>query len=63
MSKSEYVEEILKATNDQVKGFDNSRLIGAILNQFEVEVRLDQCKIDQEMVQKQLQVIYQNSKT
>jgi hypothetical protein len=63
MSKSEYVEEILKATKDQVKGFDNSRLIGAILNQFEVEVRLDQCKIDQEMVQKQLQVIYQNSKT
>jgi len=50
MSKSKYVEEILEATKDQVKGFDNSRLIEAILNKFEAEVRLDQCKIDQEMV-------------
>jgi len=50
MSKSKYVEEILEATKDQVKGFDNSRLIEAILNKFEAEVRLDQCKIDQERV-------------
>tara|TARA_R110002020_G_scaffold109208_1_gene252773 strand:+ start:1399 stop:1575 length:177 start_codon:yes stop_codon:yes gene_type:complete len=50
MSKEEYIKEILEATKTQVKGFDNSRLIMAILNKFEVEVRMDQCKEDQERV-------------
>jgi hypothetical protein len=50
MSKSKYVEEILEATKDQVKGFDNSRLILAILNKFEAGIRLDQCDKDEEMV-------------
>tara|TARA_R110002012_G_scaffold24663_1_gene82189 strand:+ start:62 stop:247 length:186 start_codon:yes stop_codon:yes gene_type:complete len=50
MIKEEYIKEILEATKTQVKGFDNSRLIMAILNKFEVEVRMDQCKEDQERV-------------
>jgi hypothetical protein len=50
MSKEEYIKEILEATKTQVKGFDNSRLIMAILNKFEVEVRMDQCKEDQKRV-------------
>ncbi len=50
MSKEEYLKEILEATKNQVKGFDNSRLIKAILKKFEIEVRLDQCKKDEMMV-------------
>ena len=50
MNKEEYIKEILEATKTQVKGFDNSRLIIAILNKFEVEVRFDQCKKYKEMV-------------
>ncbi len=47
--KEYYVKEILEATKTQVKGFDNSRLIMAILDKFEVEVRVDQCDKDKEM--------------
>ena len=50
MSKEEYIKEILEATKSQVKGFDNSRLIMAILNKFETEVRFDQCEKDKKMV-------------
>ena len=48
--KEEYLKEILEATKNQVKGFDNSRLIKAILEKFETEVRLDQCEKDEMMV-------------
>jgi|SaaInlV_100m_DNA_2_1039680.scaffolds.fasta_scaffold24481_1 hypothetical protein len=47
--KEYYVKEILEATKTQVKGFDNSRLIMAILDKFEAEVRVDQCDKDKEM--------------
>ena len=49
MMKEYYVKEILEATKTQVKGFDNSRLIMAILDKFEAEVRVDQCDKDKEM--------------
>ena len=52
--KEECIKEILKATKNQVKGFDNSRLIKAILEKFEIEVRLDQCEKDEEMVMNKL---------
>ena len=47
--KEYYVKEILEATKTQVKGFDNSRLIMAILDKFEARIRLDQCDKDKEM--------------
>tara|TARA_R110001606_G_C14878632_1_gene590960 strand:+ start:216 stop:398 length:183 start_codon:yes stop_codon:yes gene_type:complete len=47
--KEYYVKEILEATKTQVKGFDNLRLIMAILDKFEAEVRVDQCDKDKEM--------------
>jgi len=50
MSKEEYLKEILEATKNQVEGFDNSRLIKAILEKFEIEIRLDQCEKDEMMV-------------
>tara|TARA_R110000737_G_scaffold33377_1_gene51643 strand:+ start:141 stop:314 length:174 start_codon:yes stop_codon:yes gene_type:complete len=52
--KEECIKEILEATKNQVKGFDNSRLIKAILEKFETEVRLDQCEKDEEMVMNKL---------
>jgi hypothetical protein len=48
--KEECLKEILEATKTQVKGFDNSRLIMAILDKFEIEVRFDQCEKDKRMV-------------
>ncbi len=48
--KENYVKEILEATKTQVKGFDNSKLIIAILDKFEAEVRFNQCEKDKEMV-------------
>lgn len=49
MSKKECIKEILEATKTQVKGFDNSKLILAILNKFEAGIRLDQCERDKKM--------------
>ena len=50
MMKEECIKEILEATKTQVKGFDNSILIKAILEKFEIEIRLDQCEKDEMMV-------------
>ena len=47
--REEYTKEILEVTKHEVKGFDNSRLIMAILDKFEAEVRVDQCDKDKEM--------------
>ncbi len=52
MDKKECIKEILEATKTQVKGFDNSKLILAILNKFEAGIRLDQCEKDKKMVMK-----------
>ena len=52
--KEYYVKEILEATKTQVKGFDNSRLIMAILDKFEARIRLDQCEKDEERVMNKL---------
>lgn len=57
MMKEDYVKEILEATQTQVKGFDNSKLIMAILDKFEAEVRFDQCKKDKEIV---MNIVNQN---
>lgn len=57
MSKEDCVKEILEATKTQVKGFDDSKLIMAILDKFEAEVRVDQCKKDQKMA---MNIINQN---
>ena len=48
--KEECLKEILEATKTQVKSFDNSKLIMAILDKFETEVRFDQCEEDKKMV-------------
>ena len=52
--KEYYVKEILEATKTQVKGFDNSKLIMAILDKFEARIRLDQCEKDEERVMNKL---------
>ena len=44
------VKKIEEATSTKVEGFDNSRLIKAILEKFEIEVRLDQCEKDESSV-------------
>ena len=48
------IVKIEEATSTKVEGFDNSRLIKAILEKFEIEVRLDQCEKDEEMVMNKL---------
>ena len=50
----ECIKEILEATKTQVKGYDNSKLIMAILGKFEARIRLDQCEKDEEMVMNKL---------
>ena len=52
--KEYYVKEILEATKTQVKGYDNSKLIMAILDKFEARIRLDQCEKDEERVMNKL---------
>jgi len=52
--KEECIKEILEATKTQVKGYDNSKLIMAILDKFEARIRLDQCEKDEEMVMNKL---------
>jgi hypothetical protein len=55
--KEECLKEILEATKTQVKSFDNSKLITAILDKFEAEVRLDQFEEDKKMV---IKILNQN---
>jgi hypothetical protein len=52
--KEECIKEILEATKTQVKGYDNSKLIMAILDKFEARIRLDQCEKDEERVMNKL---------
>ena len=52
--KEECIKEILEATKTQVKDYDNSKLIMAILDKFEARIRLDQCEKDEEMVMNKL---------
>ena len=52
--KEECIKEILEVTKTQVKGYDNSKLIMAILDKFEARIRLDQCEKDEEMVMRQI---------
>ena len=54
--KEECIKEILEATKTQVKGYDNSKLIMAILDKFEAIIRLDQCEKDEEMVMNRLKI-------
>ena len=52
--KEECIKEIHEATKTQVKGYDNSKLIMAILDKFEARIRLDQCEKDEERVMNKL---------
>ena len=49
MNIDKIVNEIIEATNTQVQGFDNEKLVRAIVSKFESEVRIDQCEKDKNM--------------
>jgi len=45
----EITQTILNELKDSPKGYDNTKLIEAILDKWEIEIRLDQCEKDRKM--------------
>jgi hypothetical protein len=49
MTRQDVLNEIMKTTAKEIHGFDNAKLIEAILEAFENHVRIDQMKKDRKM--------------
>jgi len=56
MTKQEALNEIMKAVEYKVPGYDNTELVKAILGVFEKQVRIDQIEKDREMSMKTLNI-------
>ncbi len=56
MTREEALNEIMKGTAVEIHGYDNAKLVEAILGAFEQHVRLDQMEKDREMTMKTLNI-------
>jgi len=52
MTKEKALNEIMKAVEYKVPGYDNADLVKSILGVFEKQVRIDQLEKDREMTMK-----------
>ena len=56
MTKEKALNEIMKAVEYKVPGYDNADLVKAILGVFEKQVRIDQLEQDRELSKKILKL-------
>ena len=56
MNKEKALNEIMKAVEYKVPGYDNANLVKAILEVFEKHVRIDQLEQDRELSKKILKL-------